>query len=167
MAVGTVYRRYPDKDGLLADAILSTFEVFDREGAAAVGTLVQEAGNLGDALEQICRNLIAAAIVNRTLVRAMRDFAQSYQNPSFQNEYTRLKGKPREILFAHLWARFSPEIIGGEFALRTALAAMHGAVQAIYTDKTPGLFPAAPDPDAFAKAVAEMQTQFLTANGKR
>jgi len=161
LAVGTVYRRYPDKDRLLADAILSLYDTFDDEGEKAVLSLVSVGGSMIEVFERLSLNMIAVAKVNRTLVLATRDFVAGYPDEPFQREYAARRGRPRLVLLAALGARFGSQIVGGELPLRIALASLHGVIQLTYIENAPGLFDECPEPEEFAKRLAVMQYRYL------
>ncbi len=161
VAVGTVYRRYPDKERLVAEAILSLFALFDEEGEADVIRMVDGACSLEALIQALVSNTAGMVIANRILLLAARDFARSSADPDFQRALDARRGQPREVLVRAIWRRFGPEIEGGETALRTALAAVHGAVHIVYVEAAPGLFATPPEPAQFAVELARMQAAYL------
>lgn len=161
VAVGTIYRRYPDKDRMIAEAILSLYAQFEIEGSAALDMFFNEVDDLEEFLFRLSMNISHGIVANRTLMDATRDFSRASKDEDFLARFEALRGQPREALFQAAWKRFGSEVKGGELSLRLALASLHGTVHLIYFEQARGLFQSTPDQRDLARELARMQAAYL------
>lgn len=160
VAVGSVYRRYADKQAMVSAAILALAAV-PPEAAPQFVAIVDEASDLEDFFRRIALSTIATSRQNRALILALREFARTSTDELWLREYRRLRGTARALILNVATERFGKEIPGGETALRLALSAIYGAVEVVYTEAAPGLYDETPDADAFAAGLATMQVRGL------
>lgn len=165
VAVGTIYRRYPDKEALIAAAILDMVLLGDGEQQTDYVELASGARDLHHFLRRVCEAAVRIASGNRTLLLAIRSFSRATPDAAWLAQFEAHKGSGREAIVRSAMARFGPEIRGGEQSLRLALAALYGAVEAIWLEPQAGLFSEPPSPHEFVDAFAEMQMMFLSADG--
>lgn len=161
VAVGTIYRRYPDKDALVGAAILDLVSLEDGEREADYAAFAHAAADLGDFFRRIAAHAVRVACQNRTLVLAVRAFARAAPEGPWRERFTAEQGRARNVIVRAAMASFGSEIRGGEVALRLSLAAVYGAVEAVWLEPIAGLFDPLPSPEAFVEGLVEMQTRFL------
>jgi len=162
VAVGSVYRRYPDKQAMVSAAILALASVPD-EAVDQYAAIVVEAADLEDFLSRLTLSTIKASLQNRTLLVAIREFVRSTTDEVWLAEYRRLHGRARTVILAAAVERFGPEISEGEPALRLSVATIYGTVAAVFTEPQPGLFVETPTPEKFAAEMGRMQARYLRA----
>jgi AcrR family transcriptional regulator len=162
VAVGTIYRRYADKEALLARAILDFVSLGGGEREADYAALAAEAADLRDFLRRVSETAVRTARENRTFLLAIRSFARTATSPRWRAEFEAERGRGRESILRAAMARFEAEIAGGEQALRLSLAALYGAVEVVWLEPQAGVFSEPPSPETFIEALAEMQAAFLT-----
>jgi AcrR family transcriptional regulator len=163
VAVGTIYRRFANKEALLAAAILDFVSLGGGERESSYADLAANAVDLRDFLRRVSEVAVKAARDNRTFLLAIRSFAQTATDSGWRAEFEAQRGRGRESIVRAAMARFGPEISGGEQSLRLSLAALYGAVEVVWLEPQAGLFDVPPSPKAFIEAFAEMQAMFLTA----
>jgi AcrR family transcriptional regulator len=160
VAVGTIYARYPDKDALIAAALLDMVALAD--GADEVyAAIVDDARDLEAFLRAVTTMAVRVTREHRTLLLAMREFVRHVSDADWRARFKADQGRGRGLILDAAVKRFGHEVRGGETALRMSLAAIYGAVEATWLEPTAGLFDDAPDPDAFVAALVEMQTCYL------
>jgi AcrR family transcriptional regulator len=163
VAVGTIYRRYPDKEALLATAILDFVSLGGGEREGDYADIAAKAVDLQGFLQRVSEIAVSTARENRTFLLAIRSFAKSATNAAWRAEFEVQRGRGRESIVRAAMVRFGDEITGGEQALRLSLAALYGAVEVVWLEPQTGLFKEQPSPETFIDTFAEMQTAFLTA----
>lgn len=162
VAVGTIYRRYPDKEALLGTAILDFVSLGGGEREEEYATLSAKAVDLRDFLRRVSEMAVKTARENRTFLLAIRSFAKSATSPAWLAEFKAHRGRGRESIVRAGMTRFGAQIAGGEQALRFSLAALYGGVEVVWLEPQAGLFSEPPSPDTFIDAFVEMQTAFLS-----
>lgn len=160
VAVGSVYRRYPDKQAMVGSAILALFSV-PPEAERQYVAIVEESSDLDDFLRRLTLSTIIATQHNRTLVLATRDFARLTTDEAWLSDYRRLRGRARTLVLDAAIERFRAELPGGDAPLRLALAAIYGAVEVVFIEPIPGLYETPPDPEMFALELAALQARSL------
>jgi AcrR family transcriptional regulator len=161
VAVGTIYRRYPDKEALLATAILDFVSLNDGEREAYYVAIADKAADLRDFLRRVSEAAVRTTRENRTFLLGIRSFARTATNAHWRAEFEAQRGRGRESIVRAAMARFGSGITGGEQSLRFALAALYGAVEVVWLEPQAGLFGEAPTPEAFIDALVKMQAAFL------
>jgi AcrR family transcriptional regulator len=161
VAVGTIYRRYANKDALVAEAILNLVSLGEGARHGDYAALADEARDLPDCLSRIARAAVEIASENRTLLLAIRAFARTSADPAWRKKFRELQGLGRDLVVSATMARFGREIRGGESALRLSLAALYGAVEVIWLEPQAGLFSIPPSREEFVADLTRMQAQFL------
>lgn len=160
VAVGSVYRRYADKQAMVSAAILALAAV-PPEAVAEYEAIVRDAAGLEDCLRRIALSSITASEQNRTLLLALREFARSSTDGQWLREYRRLRGTARTLILEAATERFGAATPGGETALRLALTAIYGAVEVVFTEPALGLYEETPAPEEFATRLAALQVRGL------
>src|SRR5215469_13081258 len=74
VAVGTIYRRYPDKDALMAAAILDVVSLGGGTREAPYEAFAREAADLGDFIRRVATAAVTVAREHRTFLLAVREF---------------------------------------------------------------------------------------------
>jgi AcrR family transcriptional regulator len=161
VAVGTIYRRYANKDALIADAILNLVSLGEGARHGDYAALANEARDLRDCLSRIATAAAEIASENRTFLLAIRSFARTKADPAWRKKFQELQGLGRDAVVRAVMARFGPQIRGGEAALRLSLAALYGAVEVIWLEPQAGLFSKPPSRQEFIEGLTRMQVQFL------
>jgi AcrR family transcriptional regulator len=161
VAVGTIYRRYPDKDALVAAAILDVVSLRGGEREAQYEAFAREAQNLADFIRRVAAAAVVTAREHRAFLLAIKAFARSATDPAWRASFEAEVGRARSVIARSALDRFGAEIRGGEPALRMALAAVYGAVETTWLEPVAGLFPETPSPDAFVEALVDMQAAYL------
>jgi AcrR family transcriptional regulator len=161
VAVGTIYRRYANKDALVAEAILNLVSLGEGARRGDYAALTIEALDLRDCLSRIARAAVRIASENRTLLLAIRSFARTRADPVWRKKFQELQGLGRDSVVRAAMARFGPEIRGGESALRLSLAALYGAVEVIWLEPQAGLFNKPLTQEEFIEGLTRMQALFL------
>ena len=160
VAVGTIYARYPDKDALIAAALLDMVSL--AEGAeAAYGAMVDEARDLEAFLRTVAATAVTVTREHRTLLLAMRAFVRRSSDATWRAAFKAAQGRGRTLIRDAAVKRFGPTVRGGKAALSIALAAIYGAVEVTWLEPSEGLFDKTLDPTGFTKALVEMQMRYL------
>ncbi|MEI9990544.1 MAG: helix-turn-helix domain-containing protein [Rhizomicrobium sp.] len=162
VAVGTIYRRYPDKDALVAAAFLDFASLGDGKREAEYAAFAASARNLPDFLRRVGEAAVRVACEHRGLLLAIRAFARTTPDRAWRTRFARQQSRGRATLLKAALARFGPEIAGGEAALRFSLAALYGAVEVTWLEPQAGLFASRPSRSSFVAAIVEMQAAYLS-----
>jgi AcrR family transcriptional regulator len=162
MAVGSIYRRYADKDALVAAALLDMVSLGEGERDQAYAAIATEAADLAAFLRAVALAALTAVREHRALLLAIREFVRRSPDTDWRRRFQAQQGRGREVLATAAVARFGPAARGGESALRLALAAIYGLVDAAWLEPAAGLFATPPTEDEFVAAVVEMQMRYLT-----
>jgi AcrR family transcriptional regulator len=162
VAVGTVYRRYADKDAMVGAAILDLVSLGEGAREQDYAAIADQASDLGDFLRRIAETAVVIACEQRTLLMAIRAFARNSPDKDWRARFDALVGRGRETVVRAAMRRFGSEIRGGEPRLRLSLAALYGAVDAVWLEPQAGLFVEAPSREEFIDGFVEMQSMFLS-----
>jgi len=162
VAVGTIYRRYRNKEALVAAAILDFVSLGGGERDSDYADLAASAADLRDFLRRVSEIAVQAARDNRTFLLAIRNFTNTTRDETWRRQFEAQRGRGRESIVRAAMARFGPEISGGEQQLRLSLAALYGAVEVIWLEPQAGLFAEPPSLVEFIQAFVEMQAMFLS-----
>jgi len=165
VAVGTVYRRYADKDALVAAAILNFVSLGESAEQEHYAALADESRDLREFLSRLTRLAVDVASQRRTLLLSIRAFAGTNADSPWHAKFQELRGRGRDLVVRSAMARFGHTIRGGESALRLSLAALYGAVEVTWLEPQAGLYKQPPSCDEFIDGVARMQALFLTRAG--
>jgi AcrR family transcriptional regulator len=163
VAVGTIYRRYADKEAMIGAAILDFVSLGEGAREADYAGIVEDAPDLGEFFRRVAQAAVEVACEHRVLLIAVRTFARESPNKAWRAQFDAQVGRGREAIVRAAMARFGRQILGGEQRLRLALAALYGAVEAVWFEPQPGLFSRRPTRQEFIDALVEMQTRFLSA----
>ena len=160
VAVGTIYARYPDKDALVATALLDMVSLAD--GAERVyPAMVEDARDLETFLRTVTATAVTVTREHRTLLLSMREFVRRSSDAAWRAAFKAAQGRGRTLIRDAAAKRFGPAVRGGKAALSIALAAIYGAVEVTWLEPTEGLFDKALDPGGFTEALVEMQMRYL------
>jgi AcrR family transcriptional regulator len=161
VAVGTIYRRYADKDALVAAAVIDLVSLGGGDREAEYLALAEEAADLADFLRRVTATAVDVAHGRRTLVLAVRAFSRTYGDPNWRRRFDAEQGRARDCIVKAAMSCFGQTVRGGEPALRLSLAAIYGAVEAIWLEPLAGLFVAPPDPVEVIDGLVDMQMRYL------
>jgi AcrR family transcriptional regulator len=160
VAVGTIYARYPDKDALVATALLDMVSLAD--GAeAAYGAMVEDARDLEAFLRTVTSTAVTVTREHRTLLLAMREFVRRSSDAAWRAAFKAVQGRGRTLIRDAAVKRFGPSVRGGKAALSIVLAVIYGAVEVTWLEPSEGLFDKTLDPGGFTEALVEMQLRYL------
>jgi AcrR family transcriptional regulator len=105
VAVGSVYRRFPDKDAVLR----AVYERFFERSAAANRAALDPAHWAGRPLRDTVTALIAAMVrgyvQHRALLAALLRYAETHEDAAFRRRADALRGETFELVVAILLAR--------------------------------------------------------------
>lgn len=161
VAVGTVYRRYPDKNTLLTEAVLAMYASLASGRAGEIERLVTSAEDLHGFFRNLALTMIGTTVASQTMLKALRELVDLTADATFRDEFAQRYGEPRALLRRLAWARFQREIVAGEDALTHAINVTLGSIQAMYANKLSSNSEPATDPEIFAQELARMQAAYL------
>lgn len=160
VAVGTIYRRFADKDELVGAAILDVVSLHDGEQAPAYRSVATEAVDVRDFLR---RYIHAAIMVGRDEARfleAVREHVRSVMDVGWLETYRANVGRGRHVMAQSAIDRF-PVLRGRELDLSIALASIHGAINACLVDTASGFAIETGQTDALVEGLVRMAGDFL------
>lgn len=161
VAVGTVYRRYLDKDRLLAEAILSLVAAFPAEGRPVLARQVEQALTGERLLIDFAATVIRAVQRDRVLLIAVRDFVGASADLEFVRRYRTARDTPRQLVSELIFARFGDEIVGGKISLVRALASIYTIASGAYIEPDASFFVQPVDPEGLANFLGRMHWREL------
>ena len=160
VAVGTIYRRFADKDELVGAAILDVVSLHDGEQAPGYRSVASDAADVRDFLK---RYILAAIRISRDEARfleAVREHVRSVTDPGWLDTYRAQVGRGRLVAAQSAIDRF-PVLRGRELDLSIALASIHGAINGCLVDASSGFTIAPGETDGLVEGLVRMAGDFL------
>lgn len=160
VAVGTVYRRYGSKDGLLKAAFLSLYNPAAANPEVGFGHVIDSSTDLAECMAGLIDFIIAGAFHNAAFIVSARQFIQYSDDADFKLAIKHRRLQAQNDIVDAIMARYGAGVRGGRVALELSLLTITGAVElAIVQTESPmieqmGL-------NDFARALAAMQLAYL------
>ena len=160
VAVGTIYRRFADKDELIGTAILDVVSLQDGEQTLDYRSVASDAVDLKDFLQRYTRVAITVARDEACFLEAVRDFVRSGRDTGWLDTYQVYVGKGRLAVAEGAIDRF-PILRGRELDLSIALASIHGSINAWLVDPSSGFVIATGNEGELVEGLVRMTANFL------
>ena len=143
LSVGTVYRRFPDKDALLRAVYFRLFGRAREQNAARLDPVLYRGVALETVLGAMVRGMVHYYQENRTLLRAMQTYAESHADAEFRRRAAELNDDALTQLAALVASdraaiRHPDPDAAVRFALLTVGLVLRGVV--LREQRLPGLF---------------------------
>ena len=90
LSPGAVYRRFPDKDALLQNVVLTVLEQIDKNTRTLLTPEFARQGSLRHFAEQIIQKSLQGHRQNATLMRALDQYILTHPNVAFKKKVNRL-----------------------------------------------------------------------------
>lgn len=160
VAVGTIYRRFADKDQLIGAAI---FDFISLQGGAQESQYRSMATDASDLRDFLRRYILFAIKVGRDEARflqAVRDYLRSVDDAGWLNAYHAHVGNGRLAVLDGAMDRF-PFLRQRQLDFSIALASIHGAINACLVDPASGFAVAIEKADELTDPLVRMVGDFL------
>lgn len=105
VAVGTVYKRFPDKDALIREVYERFFETSIRGNRAALTADKWEGRSVREISAVLIRGMVDGYRMRRALLRSLFRFAESHPDHAFRQRADALTGEAFALVAALLLAR--------------------------------------------------------------
>ena len=160
VAVGTIYRRFADKDELVGAAILDMVSLHDGEQVADYWSVATEAVDVRDFLRRYIRAAILVGRDEARFLEAVREHVRNVMDAAWLETYRANVGRGRHVIAQSAIDRF-PVLRGRDLDLSIALASIHGAINACLVDTASGFAIETGHTDALVEGLVRMAGDFL------
>lgn len=158
--MGTIYRRFADKDELIGAAILDVVSMQDGEQVSDYQTVATDASDLRDFLRRYALAAIGVSRDETRFLEAMREYVRGVKDAGWLKIYRDNVGKARQSVAESALSQY-PSLDGRDLDLSIALASIHGAIGACLVDPSSGFAIAPEQTDELVEKLTQMAGDFL------